>query len=140
MECIKLNFPLYRICEVGLGVIFLGAGFNGYLVLFGLNPILPTSPEAMEFLGTGYLLVLEKTAELICGILLLIRRFIPLALTILTVIISNILAFHLFVDHTLLPFALLLVALHVPLLLGYRHSFRGLLNRNAKPTSPKTLQ
>jgi len=82
----------------------------------------------MEFLGTGYLLALEKTPEIICGILLLIRRFIPLALTILAPIIINILAFHIFIDQALLPLALLLILIEVLLIWKYRKNFIGLLN------------
>ncbi|MET3699099.1 hypothetical protein [Bacillus oleivorans] len=116
----------FRVCEILLGIIFLGAGINGYLVLFGFEPVMPTSPQAMEFLGTGYLLSLEKTTEIICGLLLLIRRFIPLTLLVLGGLIVNILAFHIFVDHTLLPLAILLVLLEILLLWGYRNNFKTL--------------
>lgn len=123
----------YRMCEIVLGVIFLGAGLNGYLVLFGYEPIFPTSPEAMEFLGTGYLLALEKSIEVVCGILLLIRRYIPLALLPITALTVNILAFHLFIDHSLLPLALLLTVLNVSLLWGYRSNYRGLFTKQDLP-------
>lgn len=119
---------IFRVSEIVLGLVFLCAGLNGYFVLFGFNPIFPTSPKAMEFLGTGYLLALEKTPEIICGILLLIRRFIPLALTILAPIIINILAFHIFIDQALLPLALLLILIEVLLIWKYRKNFIGLLN------------
>jgi len=123
-----LKGHIFRVSEIVLGLVFLCAGLNGYFVLFGFNPIFPTSPKAMEFLGTGYLLALEKTPEIICGILLLIRRFIPLALTILAPIIINILAFHIFIDQALLPLALLLILIEVLLIWKYRKNFIGLLN------------
>ena len=40
---------LIRLVELLLGVIFLGAGLNGYVVLFGYEEVFPTSPAAMEF-------------------------------------------------------------------------------------------
>ena len=49
-----------RIAEILLGIIFLGAGLNGYVVLFGFDTFAPTNPAAMEFLGDGYFLALEK--------------------------------------------------------------------------------
>ncbi|MBS4202193.1 hypothetical protein KHA93_21520 [Bacillus sp. FJAT-49732] len=122
----KIN--IFRVSELLLGLIFLCAGLNGYIVLFGFNPLFPTSPKAMEFLGTGYLLAMEKTPEIVCGILLIIRRLVPLALTILAPIIINILAFHIFVDHALLPLALILFLLEVILIWRYRKSFMGLLS------------
>ncbi|MUK90301.1 hypothetical protein GMD78_18155 [Ornithinibacillus sp. L9] len=118
---------MVRIFEIVLGIIFLGAGINGYLVLFGYDPIFPTSSEAMEFLGTGYLLAMEKGVEIICGILLLIRRFVPLVLLILASIVVNIFAFHIFVDPSLLILAIVLVILEGTLLWNYRENYKGLL-------------
>lgn len=136
-----MNVNIIRISEVLLGIIFLGAGFNGYLVLFGYEPFFPTSPEAMEFLGTGYFLALEKTAELICGLLLLIRRFVPFALCILAQLIINIFAFHIFIDPKLLPLAILILLLEGILIWGYRKNFKSLFEgiecskRNNKNTT-----
>lgn len=116
-----------RMMEMFLGLLFLGAGINGYFVLFGLEPFAPTSPAATEFLGDGYLLALEKGIEIIAGILLIIRRFVPLVLVVLAGIIINILAFHLFVDTELLVLALVLVVLEGFLAWYYRESYKGLL-------------
>ncbi|WP_428907990.1 hypothetical protein [Niallia sp. Krafla_26] len=116
-----------RVCEILLGLIFLGAGLNGYAVLFGFDPFAPTSPAAMDFLGDGYLLALEKGVEIIAGILLLIGRFVPLVLTVLAGLIVNILAFHIFVDPELLLLAIFITLLEVILVWNYRDRFMGLL-------------
>lgn len=115
------------ICRILLGVIFLGAGINGYLVLLGLEPVLPTSPKAMELLGNGYLLALEKTVEVLAGIMLIIRRFVPLTLAMLSPVVVNILAFHLFIDRELLPLAIGVAILEACLLWDRRNHYRGLL-------------
>ncbi len=98
-----------RIAEILLGTIFLGAGLNGYVVLLGFEAFAPTSPAAMEFLGDGYLLAMEKGIEIIAGILLFIRRFVPLVLVVLASIVVNILTFHIFIDPELFPLAILVV-------------------------------
>ncbi|MCM3740644.1 hypothetical protein M3210_10210 [Oceanobacillus luteolus] len=121
-----------RLAEIVLGIIFLGAGLNGYLVLFGFEPLAPTSPAAMEFLGSGYFLALEKGVEIVAGIFLLIRRYVPLMLLILAGIIVNILAFHIFVDADLLLLAILITVLEGVLLWHYRESYRGLLESRPK--------
>ena len=118
-----------RMAEILLGIIFLGAGLNGYVVLFGFEAFAPTSPAAMEFLGNGYLLALEKGVEIIAGVLLLIRRFVPLALIVLASIVVNILAFHIFVDSELLLLALLVTLLEGVLVWFYRDNFKGLLEQ-----------
>ncbi|MED1783449.1 hypothetical protein P4V43_16660 [Brevibacillus fortis] len=109
-----------------LGLILLGAGVNGYIVLFGFEPIFPTSPAAMELLQ-GYLLVLVKTVEIICGLLFLTNRFVPLALTATAPLVVNILTFHLFVDPDMLAMGLIVAILEVYLLWSYRRSFRQLM-------------
>ncbi|MED4584392.1 hypothetical protein [Brevibacillus choshinensis] len=123
------------IARVLLGLILLGAGLNGYLVIFGYTPLFPTSPAAMALLQ-GYLLVLVKSTEVICALLLLTNRWVPLTLTIVAPISVNILAFHLFVDRDLLPLGLLVAVLVVLLLWSYRRYFLGLLAPSA-PISPE---
>ncbi|WP_180271423.1 hypothetical protein [Fredinandcohnia onubensis] len=116
-----------RVIEILLGAIFLGAGLNGYAVLFGFEPFAPTSPAAMEFLGDGYLLALEKGVEIIAGFLLIIRRYVPLALVVLAGLMVNILAFHIFVDSELLPLAIIITVFEGILAWHYRENFKMLL-------------
>ncbi|RHW35893.1 hypothetical protein D1B33_12410 [Lysinibacillus yapensis] len=121
-----------RIAELLLGIIFLGAGLNGYVVLFGFEAFAPTSPAAMEFLGDGHFLALEKGVEIIAGTFLLIGRFVPLVLIVLASIVVNILAFHLFVDSDLLVLALFVTVLEGFLVWYYRESFKGILEGKPK--------
>ncbi|TNJ61958.1 DoxX family membrane protein [Paenibacillus hemerocallicola] len=109
-----------------VGLIFVAAGLNGYFVFWGLEPFLPESPEALELLGTGYLLVMEKSVELIGGLLLLWGRFIPLGLAALFPLTINIAAFHLFRDPQLLLPVLGLTAAHLYLLWVIRDRYRPL--------------
>lgn len=122
----KYFLPFSRI---SLGFIFLLAGINGYFVIFNLEPFIATSPEAMVLFEFQYLLIFEKSLEIVCGLLLLINRFVPLALSILAPIIANILLFHIFLDHSLLLLALFLVIIHGFLLFRYRKNFRGIVER-----------
>lgn len=123
---------MIRMMEILLGTIFLGAGLNGYVVLFGFEPFAPTSPAAMDFLGDGYLLAMEKGVEIIAGILLVIRWYVPLALVLLAGLIVNILAFHIFVDSELLLLAIAITIFEGILTWHYRENFRGLLQRMPK--------
>ena len=120
---------LNHISRLFLGAIFLVAGVNGYFVIFGLQPFIATSPEAMALFEFDYLLIVEKTLEIICGVLLLMNRFIPLALAILTPIIVNIFLLHLFLDHSLLLLAILLIILHGYMLFYYRNNFKSILEK-----------
>jgi len=85
---------LTNISRFLLGFIFLVFGLNGFLHFI---PMPPPSGVAGQFLGamfvSKYLLVVSGL-QLISGALLLIDRYVPLALTILGPIIVNILLFH----------------------------------------------
>jgi uncharacterized membrane protein YphA (DoxX/SURF4 family) len=120
------------LCRLLLGLIFLGAGFNGYLVIFGQPPIFPTSPPALEFLQ-GYLLVLVKTVEIVCGLGLLLNFFVPSSLVILAPVAVNILTFHLFADPSLLPLGIIVFVLQCFLLWAYRDHYKSLLQPKAFP-------
>ncbi|MCM3745077.1 hypothetical protein M3193_13130 [Sporosarcina luteola] len=125
---------LLHICRLFLGVMFLGAGINGYFVVFGWEPFIATSPEAMALFEFNYLLIPEKSLEIICGMLLLANRFVPLAIVVLAPIVTNIFLLHLFLDHSLLVLAVHLVPSLSYLLYSYRKNFIGILEKNPNPS------
>ncbi|WP_252504478.1 hypothetical protein [Sporosarcina sp. Marseille-Q4943] len=125
---------LKHISRLLLGIIFLVAGINGYFVIFGLEPFIATSPEAMALFEFKYLLIVEKSLEIICGTLLLTNQFVPLAIAILAPIVVNIFLLHLFLDHSLLLLAVLLVLALGYLLFSYRKNFIGIFERKPKPS------
>ena len=61
------------------------------------------------------------------GFLLLIGRYVPLGLTLLGPVIVNILLFHIFLDPSGLPMALVVSALALFLLWRHRTNFAGLV-------------
>ena len=112
-----------------LGIVFLVAGINGYVYLFGLEPFIATSPKAMQLFQFDYLLVVEKSLEIICGILLVANRYVSLALAILAPLIANILLLHVFVDHSLLALAIIMAIAYGFLLYHYRMNFRRIIEK-----------
>jgi putative oxidoreductase len=118
-----------------MGLLFLFASVTYFLMYFGFF----TPPEMEGPLKTfndglaasGYFFILLKVTELICGFLLLIGRFVPLALVILAPIVLNIVMVHLFLDRTGLPVAIFLVLAGMFLAYFYRDSYSGVLE--AKP-------
>ena len=119
-----------------LGLIFTVFGLNGFL---NFLPV-PEMPEAgSNFIGalvaSGYLMTLVKLVEVVGGVLLLIGRFVPLALTVLAPIVVNIFLFHLFLAPGAAGMAMpvLLLALEIYLAYAYRKSFRGVLDAGAQP-------
>jgi len=113
--------------------LLLGLGF----VVFGSNAFLhfipmPEIPQTMAgdftrvFINSGYANVIGAL-QVIGGLLLLIGRFVPLALTILGAIIVNILIFHALMAPEAFPPALVFTGLELFLVWRYREAFMPLL-------------
>jgi putative oxidoreductase len=82
---------LNKVSRFLLGLIFLIFGLNGFLHFI---PMPPPSGVAGQFFGALFVsnyLVPIFGLQVISGALLLVNRFVPLALTILAAIIVNIL-------------------------------------------------
>jgi hypothetical protein len=72
--------------------------------------------------------------QLIVGLLLVLNRFVPLALAFFAPFIVNSIAFHLFLEHSGLPMATVFLALEVYLAWAYRNVYRPMLTTRATPT------
>jgi putative oxidoreductase len=106
---------LPHVARVLMGLVFVGAGIAG-LMSAGQMP--PDLPQALQTFMTGilaakYFFPLLKGTEILCGLLLLSNRFVPLALVILAPVILNIFCVHLFLAPSGLPMALVLGALEI---------------------------
>ena len=112
--------------------------------LHGIFDFVPTgtvdvAPEAKAFVdglvGTGYLLPSVKTIELIVGVLFLFGLYMPLTLVIAAPIVINIGLYHLFLDWTGLPIALLMGVAMIYLTHRYRTYFRPFFEMKATLSS-----
>jgi hypothetical protein len=80
------------------------------------------------------MLPLVMGTELLVGVLLLANRFVPLALALIAPVIVNIVAFHLALAPSGLPFALVAaLALEVFLAWSYRGAFLSMLGGRVAP-------
>jgi len=120
------------IARILLGLVFVVFGANG------LHPFLPM-PEMPPSLAKQFVLAMVQShyvlvvagVQFIGGLLLLINRYVPLALAILGPVVVNILCYHFFMQHMGLPLALVVTILWFILFAYYRRSFAGLFE--AKP-------
>jgi uncharacterized membrane protein YphA (DoxX/SURF4 family) len=111
-----------------MGLLFIFGSVVYFLNLFEPPPMegaIKTFNEGLA--ASGYFFNLLKATELICGIFLVIGRFVPLALVILAPIIINILMVHTFLDRSGLPVAIFLVLAASFLAYYYRRAFAPLL-------------
>jgi putative oxidoreductase len=112
-----------------LGLIFLVFGLNGFLHFI---PMPPPTGVAGQFLGALYVsnyLVVIFLLQIVGAILLLLNRYVPLALTLLAPIIVNVLLVHLLMAPSGLPLALVVTVLWVLVFLSVRSAFIGLVQQ-----------
>lgn len=95
-----------------LGLVFLASGVAFFLT----TPPPPEGPMGDFFKGmmaTGYFFYLLKFTEILCGLMLLTGRLVPLALVVLAPVILNIFLIHLFLMPQGMPVAVVLGALEI---------------------------
>ena len=82
---------------------------------------------------TDYMHALIFGTQVTAGALLLLNRFVPLALALIAPVVVNIVAFHLFLAPSGIPMAAVVLALEAYLAWSYRESFRPMLAWRARP-------
>ncbi len=118
-----------------LGLMFTVFGLNGFLHFIHQPP--PASPLAQQFFTvmiTSHFFVVVFLVQLIAGILLLVNRFVPLALVLLAPVLVNILNYHILMDPAGLPIGLVAVILWCIVFYGVRGAFAGILRPTPSPT------
>jgi hypothetical protein len=105
------------------------------MVVFGLNgffnfippPPAPLAPGAEAFslalIATGYMMPLIGATQVISGVLLVMNRFVPLALVLLAPFFVNSVAFHVFLERSGLVPALVFSVLELALAWHYRRAY-----------------
>lgn len=119
-----------------LGLMFITFGLNGFVHFIPLPP--PASPIARAFLmslGASHYIMAVSALQLVCGLLLLLGRFVPLALTILAAIIANILLYHVTMDPKSLGGGTLAAILWILTFTAYRSHFRDIFSSGSEPAS-----
>ena len=122
------------IARILLGLVF---------VVFGFNKIVPFLHMAMPNGDAGSLMGLMYThkwltfygvVETLGGLMLLTGIFVPLGLTLLAGLITNILLFGITLEPSGLAVPLVIGVLEAFLVYAYRNSFAGIFDRTAQPS------
>lgn len=128
---------LPMVVRILLGAIFFVFGLNAFLQFIPM-PSTP-APKVVPFMNglmaAGYFFPFLKVTEITCGLLLLINRFVPLALVILAPIVLNIAAVHYLLDPSGAIMATFILLSLAYLGWAYRPYFRGVLSAKAEPVT-----
>ena len=108
------------------GVIFLVFGLNGFL---NFIPLPPPGGIAGQFMGALYVshyVWVIFAFQVVAGVLLLVNRYVPLAVAVLAPVVVNILSFHALMAPSGLPLAIVVAVLWVLIFADVRPAFAGL--------------
>ena len=119
------------ICRVLLGLMFFVLGLNNILGFLKMSP--PGNPDALTFLTilhVSHWMTFVGALMTIAGLLLLVNRFVPLALTLLAPVVVNILLYHALLWPHGVALALVVLVLELILIAAYFRNFTPLLAMN----------
>jgi putative oxidoreductase len=108
------------------GLIFFVMGLNGFLHFI---PFPPPAGVAGQFMGALYVshyLWVIFAFQLVAGALLLVNRYVPLAVAMLAPVLVNVITFHVLMAPSGLPMALFVALLWAVIFIDVRPVFSGL--------------
>jgi hypothetical protein len=120
------------IARILMGLIFVVFGLNGFLHFIPMGPM-PTG-LAGQFLLVffqSHWVLFVSAVQLVGGLLLLVNRFVPLALALLGPVIVNIILYHLLLTPAGAQLAVVVTILWIFLFYCYRQYFSGIFVQKA---------
>jgi putative oxidoreductase len=126
------------IARILLGMLFLAAGFSGFILANAPPPVPPGLAADFErvFFQSHWVLFVDAV-EMACGVLLLANSFVPLSLTALAGVIFNIAVYHLTIMPAGLPAVPVVLTLWVLAALPHRETLMRLVHDS--PTHQTTF-
>jgi hypothetical protein len=112
-----------------LGLLFLVFGLNGFFQFLSMPAPTGVAGQFMGALFASHFLTVIFVIQVIGAVLLLVNRYVPLALTLLAPVIVNILLFHLLMAPSGIPLAIIATVLWVLVFLNVHSAFSGLLQQ-----------
>ncbi|MAN60226.1 MAG: DoxX protein [Flavobacteriaceae bacterium] len=122
-----MNSTFTKILRIVLGIGLIVFGTNKFI---GFIPAPEFPEDASQFMAslraTGYVLYVVGILEAFVGFLLLLNKWVPFALLLLSPIALNILLFHLFLDLPDIAPALIIASINAILIYKYWRLYRPL--------------
>ena len=122
------------IVRILLGLTFLVFGLNGFLNFIPQPKDIPQDIMAVTgaLMKAGYMTVVSGT-EVLVAVMLLMNRFVPLALALLAPIIVGILTFHIAIAPATIGPGIVVLTIELYLAWAYRGAFRPMLAARTTP-------
>jgi uncharacterized membrane protein YphA (DoxX/SURF4 family) len=122
------------VVRILLGLMFLVFGLNGFLNFMPAPKDMPQDIMTVSsaLMKGGYMTVVAG-AEVLIAVMLLLNRFVPLALALLAPIIVGIITFHIFLAPATIGPGIVVLLMELYLAWVYRGAFRPMLRMRTTP-------
>jgi len=114
------------IARVLMGLIFVFFGLNGFLQFLKAPMPSGLAGEFLTVLFQSHYVLFICVVQIVGGLLLLVNRYVPLALTLLGPVVVNIILYHLLLNPTAAQLAVVVTICWFFLFYRYRQNFSGL--------------
>ncbi len=122
-----MNSSFTNILRIVLGLCLLVFGLNKFINFIPMFEMPPAAANFLESLkNTGYVFYVVAILEIVVGILLLLKKWVPFALIILAPISINILLFHIFLNISGALVAIVIVLCNIILIYKYWKAYKPL--------------
>jgi putative oxidoreductase len=118
------------IARLLLGLVFVVFGLNGFLNFLSMGPM--PSGLAGQFVGAlvlSHYFWVVAALQVVGGALLLVNRFVALALVLLGPVIVNIILYHVFLNLAGIPLAIFVTVLWLIVFYRHRQYFSGIFTQ-----------
>lgn len=117
---------VFLVARLLLGLMFTVFGLNGFLHFIPMQPMPGLAGQYMALLGPTHYLVLVFVLQFVSGVLFLVGRYVPLALTLMGPVLVNILLFHLLLEPNGFVPGILATCLWLIVFIQHRGAFAGI--------------
>ncbi len=124
-----MNAKLTLVLRILLGIILVIFGANKF---FNFMPMPPMEGDAATFMGglgvSGYMFPLLGVMEILIGLLLLLKKWVPFALVLLAPLAVNMVLFHVAMDPAGIGAAALVFVLNAVLMYASKDKYKELFS------------
>ncbi|HEY4440450.1 MAG TPA: hypothetical protein VGN14_08315 [Candidatus Elarobacter sp.] len=129
------------VARILLGLIFVVLGAFGASTALGIGPPLPALPgfagQFNDVIFKSHFVLFVQVIQIFSGILLLVNRYVVLALVLLGAVLYNIFAFHLTMNIQMIVLPIVTFALWLFLAFRYRAYLMVIFTPKAVPDVPQ---
>ena len=122
---------LIKVLSIALGLILVIFGLNKFIGFLPMPPF-PEGSQAAAYMGglfgSPYFGTLLGVTEVICGLMIILNKYVPLALVVLAPVALNMMLFHATMDPAGGGAAYFVFAVTAFLIVQNKNKFEGLLN------------